>query len=230
MRKLGMIGGMSWVSTRAYLEQINRLVRQKATVRTTAPLLIESLNFAELHALRDDADWDAAAKVLAELAKRLELAGAEALIICANSMHHDFETIESAVDIPILHAADCIGKRVAESGSTSVGLIGRRNVMLESFFRKRIVAHGVDLMPPNMDNVDEIERIIYEELMTGRVSRYAERSLKTIMTQKVQRGAKAVILACTELELIVDIDANVLPIFDFHPHPLRSGGRMDAGY
>ena len=214
MRKLGMIGGMSWVSTRTYLELINQLVRRKTNSRTTAPLLIESLDYGALHALRDEADWDAATQVLISSAKRLELAGAGGLIICANSMHRDFAEIADAVTIPILHAADCLGKKVAEAGSPVAALIGRRNVMLESFFRQRIVAHGVDLMPPDMPNVEEVERIIYEELMIGKVSRDAERSLKTIITQKEQRGAKAIILACTELELIVDVDANVLPIFD----------------
>lgn len=214
MRKLGMIGGMSWVSTRAYLEHINHMVRRRTDSRTTAPLLIESLDFADLHALRDEADWDDAAKVLVASAERLERAGAGALIICANSMHRDYDAIAGAVKIPVIHAADCLGKKVADSGSPTVALIGRRNVMLESFFRQRIVAHGVDLMAPEMDNVEEIERIIYEELMVGKVSRDAERSLKTIITQKEQRGAKAIILACTELELIVDVDANVLPVFD----------------
>ena len=177
-------------------------------------MLIESLNFSDLHGLRDKADWDNAASQLTDSAKRLEDAGAESLVICANSMHKDFDQIADAVNIPILHAADCIGKRVAESGKSKLALIGRRNVMTESFFRERIVAHGVDLMAPDMANVEQIDRIIYEELMAGKVSRDAERALKTIITQKEQAGATAIILACTELELIVDVDANVLPIFD----------------
>ncbi|MDN3645911.1 amino acid racemase [Pontixanthobacter aestiaquae] len=214
MRKLGLIGGMSWVSTRTYFEQINRLVQRRTTTRTTAPLLIESLDFASLHALKDDADWDAATQHLVGSAKRMEQAGAEGLVICANSMHKDFAAISDAVDIPILHAGDCIGAKVAEAGKTNVALIGRRNVMTESFFRQRIVAHGVDLMSPDMGNVDLIDRIIYEELMAGKASRDAERLFKTIITQKQQRGATAIILACTELELVVDINANVLPIFD----------------
>jgi len=190
------------------------MVQRRTTPRTTAPMLIDSLDFSELHALRDDGDWDSAAAHLIDSAKRLEDAGAEGLVICANSMHKDFAQIADAAAIPILHAADCIGKRASESENSRIALIGRRNVMTESFFRERIVAHGVDLMAPVMSDVEEIDTIIYKELMAGKVSRNAERALKTIITQKEQAGATAIILACTELELIVDIDANVLPIFD----------------
>lgn len=205
---------MSWVSTRTYLEQINRLVQRRKSPRTTAPTLVDSQNFSGLHGSCDSPDWDGAAQQLAESAKRLEQAGAEGLVICANSMHRDFDKITAAVTIPILHAADCIGREVAKSGMTNLALIGRRNVMTESFFRQRIVAQGVDLMPPDMGNVELIDRIICEELMSGKASRDAERQLKTIITQKEQAGASAIILACTELELIVDVKANVLPIFD----------------
>lgn len=214
MRKLGLIGGMSWISTRVYLEQINRLVQRRTTPRTTAPLLIECCDLAGLHGLREGGDWDQVAVQLRDSAVRLEQAGAQAIAICANSMHMAFDTICEAVSVPVLHAGDCIGKHVAERGITSVSLIGRRNVMTESFFRQRIVKHGVDLLPPDMNNVEQIDKIIYDELMAGKVSRDAERALKTIITQKEQAGATAIILACTELELVVDINANVLPIFD----------------
>lgn len=214
MRKLGLIGGMSWVSTRTYLEQINRLVQRRTSPRTTAPIIADSLDFAGLHELRDAGDWEAAEAQLVASAKRVASAGAQGLVICANSMHKHFSSIEQAVDIPVLHAADYIGKAVAAAELDQIALIGRRNVMTESFFRQRIVAQGVDLTAPKMSDVELIETIIYEELMVGKASRDAERKLKTIITQMQQSGASAIILACTELELVVDIDANVLPIFD----------------
>lgn len=214
MRKLGIIGGMSWVSTRTYLDQISRMVQRRTTARTTAPIVAESMDFSELHGLREEADWELAANQLIASAKRMEAAGAEQLLICANSMHKDFDRIAGSVDIPILHAADCIGARMARDGFTNAALIGRRNVMMDSFFRQRIVGHGIDLQAPSMANVEQIDRIIYEELMVGKASRDAERALKTIITQKEQSGAKAIVLACTELELVVDVKANVLPIFD----------------
>jgi aspartate racemase len=214
LRKLGLIGGMSWVSTRTYYEHINRLVQKSRSPMSSAPMLIESLDFEQLYGLQEKADWDRAANVLADSARRLEQAGAGALIIGANSMHKVFDHVAAAVGVPILHIADCVGERMNVDGVESAALIGTRNVMTESFYRQRLVAKGVDLLPPDMDVVQAVDRIIYEELMLGKVTRSAERELKTIITQKEQDGAEAIVLACTELEMIVDVDANVLPIFD----------------
>ena len=98
--------------------------------------------------------------------------------------------------------------------TSSAALIGTRNVMTETFYRRRLVAHGVDLLPPDMNNVEALDEIIYEQLMVGKVTRDAERALKTMITVKEQEGAEAIVLACTELDQIVDVDANVLPIYD----------------
>lgn len=205
---------MSWVSTGIYYDRINRIVQRRAAPMASAPLLIESLDFCQLYALREDKDWDRASTILSESAKRLEAAGAEALIIGANSMHKLYDDVAAAVDIPILHIADYVGKELKRAGYKSAALIGTRNVMTESFYRKRLVAHGIDLLPPNMVNVETLDRIIYDELMVGKVTRDAERAMKTIITNKSQEGADSIVLACTELNLIVDIDANVLPVFD----------------
>jgi len=214
LRKLGLIGGMSWVSTGIYYDRINRIVQKRAAPMASAPLLIESLDFCQLYALREERDWKRAAEVLSESAKRLEGAGAEALIIGANSMHKLYDDVAGAVDIPILHIADYVGQAMKRAGCKSAAIIGTRNVMTESFYRQRLVAQGIDLLPPNMDNVERLDRIIYDELMVGKVTRDAERSMKTIITNKAQEGADAIVLACTELILVVDVDANVLPVFD----------------
>ncbi|MEM9086979.1 MAG: amino acid racemase [Pseudomonadota bacterium] len=214
MRKLGVIGGMSWVSTGMYYDRINRLVQRRATAMASAPLLIESLDFCQLYGLREDKDWDRASEILSDSAKRLEGAGAEGLIIAANSMHKVYDEVAGAVEIPILHIADLVGTALKEAGLKNAALIGTRNVMTESFYRKRLVARGIDLLPPDMANVERLDTIIYDELMVGKVTREAQRTLKTIFTTKEQEGAEAIVLACTELDLVVDVDANVLPIFD----------------
>lgn len=205
---------MSWASTRTYYEHINRLVQQRVGTRHSAPLLIESLDFAPLMRLHSDEDWQRAAGVLGESAKRLEAAGAEGLVIGANSMHRVYNEVASAVSIPILHIAECVGERMAKDKVVSAALLGTSNVMTESFYRRRLVAHGVDLLPPDMANVEALDRIIYDELILGKASRQAERVLKTMITVLEQDGAQAIVLACTELEMVVDVDANVLPIYD----------------
>ncbi|WP_394731043.1 aspartate/glutamate racemase family protein [Altererythrobacter sp. GH1-8] len=215
MRKLGLIGGMSWVSTGMYYDRINRIVQKRAPgAMASAPMMIESLDFSQLHGLRQAGDWKRAEEVLSESAKRLEDAGVDGLAICANSMHKVYDHVAAQVDIPILHIAEQVGKAMKAAGCKSAALIGTRNVMTESFYRKHLVANGVDLLPPDMENVEILDKIIYDELMVGKQSRDAERALKTIITKKAQEGAGAIVLASTELELIVDVDANVLPVFD----------------
>jgi aspartate racemase len=214
LRKLGIIGGMSWVSTLAYYDRICRLVQKRVPAMVSPPLLIESLNFGELCAIREDEGWHRAAGILIDSAKRLEGAGAQGLLIGANSMHKVYDEVAASVAIPILHIADHVGMALKAAGHTNAALIGTRNVMTESFYRRRLVAHGIDLLPPKMENVELLDRIIYDELMIGKVTRDAERTLKTIITGKAQEGAEAIVLACTELDLVVDVDANVLPVFE----------------
>lgn len=214
MRTIGLIGGMSWVSTRMYYEFINRSVQRRSEPFVSPPILIDSLNFAELRGFESDEDWTRAGHILSASAKRLETAGAGALLICANSMHKIYDQVADSVDIPIIHIADCVGEAMKAADCKSAALIGTRNVMTESFYRQRLIAHGIDLATPDMANVEILDRIIYEELMVGKTTRDSERELRTIITKKQQEGAKAIVLACTELDLIVDVDANVLPIFD----------------
>jgi aspartate racemase len=214
LRKLGLIGGMSWVSTRTYYEHINRIVQQRTNRIASAPLLIESLNFSQLYGLKSEEDWERASNVLIDSARRLETAGAGALVIGANSMHRVYDKIAASVDIPILHIAECVGERMSANKVERAALLGTSNVMTESFYRRRLVAHGVDLLPPNLANTETLDRIIYDELVLGKATRDAQRTLKTIITVTQQDGADAIVLACTELEMIVDVDANVLPICD----------------
>ena len=214
MRKLGLIGGMSWYSTRTYYEHINRLVQHRAGPRSSAPLLIESLDFANLAGLSSAEDWTRAAGVLSDSARRLEGAGATAIMIGANSMHKVYDAVAGGVSVPVIHIAECVGACMAENGVRKAALIGTRNVMLDSFYRQKLVAHDIELLPPVMSFVETLDRIIYDELLLGKVSRRAERELKTIITNLEQDGAEAVVLGCTELEMVVDVDANVLPIHD----------------
>ena len=214
MRKVGLIGGMSWVSTSLYYKWINKAVTARVGPMTSAPLLIESLNFAELYGLTKDDEWDRATEILVESAKRLEQAGAGAIAIAANSMHRVYDQVAEAVDVPVLHIADAVGEKMKAEGVVNAALIGTRNVMIESFYRKHLVSHGIDLLPPDMTHVDRTNEIIYDELMHGKASRNAERFFRTMITNLEQDGAKAIVLACTELDMVIDVDANVLPIFD----------------
>lgn len=214
MRKLGMIGGMSWVSTRDYYERINRQIQRRVSPMCSAPLIIDSLNFCELSRLTGAEDWNNAADTLADSARKLEQAGATAIIICANSMHKVYDKVQAAVSVPIIHIADVVADAMQAKGVDRAALIGTRNVMTEGFYRERLVTHGITLVNVEADRVAEIDRIIYEELMIGKATREAERTLKSYLTDIAKGDVDGVVLGCTELAMVIDVDANVAPIFD----------------
>lgn len=214
MRKLGLIGGLSWTSTARYYQIINQAVHRARGGQHSAPLLIESLDFADVARCATQEDWDCAAGQLIASAQRLEQAGAGSLLICANSMHRVYDEVQAAVGVPIIHIADVVGDRMKADGVERAALLGTRNVMTEKFYRQRLVSHGVSLLPADMELADRIDRIVYDELTVGKVAKESERFMKSELTDIAKQDVQAVVLACTELELIVDVKANVLPIYD----------------
>lgn len=214
MRKLGLIGGMSWVSTASYYTRINSSVQKRLGGFSSAHMLIESVNFSEYARLQSDDDWDAAAGLMTRAAKRLENSGATAVLICSNAMHKIYDQVQPEVGIPIIHIADCVGDKMVADGIKSATLLGSRNVMTEGFYRKRLVGKGITLTPPDEERVEEIDRIIYEELMFSVVKRDSERTMKTYITNIAKGDVEAIVLGSTELDLVIDTKANLLPIYD----------------
>ena len=214
MRKIGLIGGMSWVSTASYYTRINSIVQKRLGGFASAHLLIESVNFSDYARLQSDDDWDAAAGLMTRAARRLEQSGATAVLICSNAMHKIYDQVQPEVGVPILHIADCVGERMVADGIKSATLLGSRNVMTDGFYRKRLVGKGITLSPPDEERVQEIDRIIYEELMFNQAKRESERTMKTFITNIAKANVEAVVLGSTELDLIIDTKANILPIYD----------------
>jgi aspartate racemase len=214
MKKFGLVGGLSWTSTARYYSIINAGVAKRLGGLHSARLVVESLDFAEVARCANAQDWDCAADQIIAAARSLEAAGAQGLVICANSMHTVYDRIAAAVSIPIIHIADAVGDKMQADGIKSAALVGTRNVMTEKFYRQRLVARGVSLLPPDLDLADRIDHIIYEELMLGKVNRESERYMKSELTDIAKNPVQAVVLACTELEAIIDVRANVLPIYD----------------
>jgi aspartate racemase len=214
VRKLGLIGGMSWVSTAMYYEQINKGVSRRKGGISSAPLLIESFDFAPIARLQAEENWDALGEQLGASARRLEAAGAEGLVICSNTMHRIYDQVAAQVGIPILHICDVTAAKLVKDGVRRTGLIGTRFTMSDPSYRERIEAHGIAVATPDASMIKEIDRIIYDELTRGIVSRVSQRTLKTCLTILGQARNQAVILGCTELVMLVDPVANVLPVYD----------------
>jgi aspartate racemase len=214
LRKLGLIGGMSWVSTAMYYEQINKGVSRRKGGMTSAPLVIESMDFAPIARMQAAEEWDGLAEILSASAQRLEAAGAEGLVLASNTMHRVYDQIAAEVGIPILHICDATGAKLSKDGVRRAGLIGTRFTMGDSGYRERIEERGIAVSTPDPGMMKEIDRIIYDELTRGVVSRVSQRTLKTCLTMLSQARNQAVILGCTELVMLVDPVANVMPVYD----------------
>lgn len=214
MRKLGLIGGMSWAATERYYALINREIQRRAGPACSAPLIIDSLNSCDMSRLTSDEQWAHATEVLSASARTLEGVGATAILICANSMYKVADAVQSAVNIPIVNIVDPVGRAMKAAGVRTAALLGTRNIMGESWYRKRLVGHGISLAPADEEQIAVVDTIIYDELMRGAINRESERAMKTLLTKFDQNDVDAVALANTELSMIVNIEANVLPIYD----------------
>ncbi|MDP8914680.1 MAG: amino acid racemase [Pseudomonadota bacterium] len=205
---------MSWVSTAMYYEQINKGVARKRGGLASAPLLMESMDFAGVVERQSAGDWDGLGRQLGDSAKRLADAGAEGLILCSNTAHRMYDRIAEQAGVPVIHIGDVTAERLVRDGVKRAGLIGTRFTMAESFYRDRIETHGIAVATPDAAVMKEIDRIIFDELARGTVSRVSQRTLKTCLTLMSQARQQAVILGCTELVMLVDPVANVLPVYD----------------
>ena len=214
VRKLGMIGGTSWFSTAMYYEQINKGVAKRLGGLNSAPLLIESLNLEPVAAMELANEWEQVAEIITASARRLEGAGAEGLVLCSNTLHKVADQVGAAVSIPLLHIGDVTAEKLAADGVKRTGLLGTRFTVAEPFIRERLEARGIAVQVPAPATADEIDRIIFEELAKGQVLRNSQRRLKTCLTEMAQGRQQAAVLGCTELVLLVDPGAAVLPVYD----------------
>jgi len=214
LRKLGIIGGTSWLSTALYYEQINRGIAQRLAGYHSARLVIESIDFAQFIEMEMAGDWDGVTQLTLDTAKRLEAAGAEGIIITSNTGHKAYDAVSHKLGVPILHIGDAAADKLVADRRTHVALLGTRFTMTEPHVRSRLEARGINLVPIDSLWIREVDRIIFEELAAGRVVRDSQRKLKTLITELAKQKVQAVVLGCTELVLAVDVRANVLPVYD----------------
>lgn len=214
MRKLGIIGGTSWSSTALYYEHINRGVAKRLGGLHSARLVIESLDLAPFAEMELSGDWDGVARVTLEAARRLEAAGADGVIITSNTGHKVYDAVAPKIAVPMLHIGDATVDQLIADGRRRVALLGTRFTMLEPHVRSRLESRGITIVPIEDVWIREVDRIIFEELAAGRVVRDSQRKLKTLITELAKQRVQAVVLACTELVLSVDVRANVLPVYD----------------
>jgi aspartate racemase len=215
MKTLGLIGGMSWESTVPHYQLINQTVRQQLGGLHSARLILYSVDFAEVEQLQRSNQWDAAGALLADAAQKLAGAGADALVLCTNTMHKVAGAIEQAVSIPLLHIADPTALAIKQAGLTTVGLLGTRFTMEQDFYRSRLEKnHGLTVLTPPASGRDRVHQIIYQELCLGQIKDASRKTYLRVIDDLRQQGAQAVILGCTEIAMLVQTQHTDLPLFD----------------
>ncbi|MDR6115287.1 MULTISPECIES: aspartate/glutamate racemase family protein [unclassified Sphingomonas] len=215
MRTIGLIGGMSWESSAEYYRIINQGVRDRLGPTASASCLLWSFNFAEIEALQHKGDWDGLTARMTEAARTLEAGGAELLLICTNTMHRTAPAIEAAVTIPLVHIADPTAERIKAAGLRTVGLLGTAFTMEQDFYKGRLAErHGLDVVIPEAADRAEVHRIIYEELVAGRILDTSRDRYRAVIRRLVEAGAEAVILGCTEIMLLIGAQDSPVPVFD----------------
>ena len=215
MRVIGLIGGMSWESSAEYYRILNETVRDRLGPLYSAKSLMYTVNFHDVEAMQHAERWDDAAEVLVDAARRLEQGGADCLVICTNTMHKLAGQVEAAVKIPLIHIADATAQRVQSEKLKKVGLLGTAFTMEQDFYKGRLTKKfGLEVIVPEASDRRLVHRVIYNELCQGKVSSESRAEFVRIMRELVERGAKGIILGCTEIMLLVGQKDAAVPVFD----------------
>ena len=214
MKTIGLIGGMSWESSALYYRQVNERIRDCLGGLHSGRVILYSVDFHDVERLQRAGDWDAAGTLLAQAARSLELAGADFLVLCTNTMHRVSAAIEAAVAIPLLHIADPTALRIRSDGHSRVGLLGTLFTMEQSFYRERLERHGLEVITPNAQDRALVHRVIYEELCIGKVLAQSRLDYQRIMANLVRSGAQAIVLGCTEITMLVGPSDAQVALYD----------------
>jgi len=212
METIGLIGGMSWHSTVEYYRLLNELVAERRGGHASAQVALQSLDFAAIRECQQHDDWERAGRLLAEAARRCELAGADRVLICTNLMHRVADEVQAAIDVPLLHIADAIADAAHARGWSRLGVLGARWVMEEDFYVGRLARRGLEVEVAGPEDRAEVDRVIFEELTLGLVRDESRATYAGIVERLRERGADAVVLACTEIELLLRPEDASLPL------------------
>lgn len=214
MKKIGLIGGMSWESTLLYYKLLNEKVKALRGGFHSANCVIESVDFAEIAALQAKDDWPALDALMISRAEALTRSGAEMILICANTMHLSVPAIAQCTSVPVLHIAEVTADKIKSSGLKKVALLGTKFTMEKDFFRNILEEEGIAVVVPDASGRNQVHDIIYKELVKGIISEESKKVYVSIIEKLINQGAEGVILGCTEIPLLIkpgDID---IPLFN----------------
>ena len=214
MKTIGLIGGMSWESSIEYYRIINETTKEKLGGLHSAKSLMTSVDFAEIEKFQHEDRWEESAQILVKCAQDLERGGADFIVLCTNTMHKVADQIIANTNIPFLHIADATAEKVQAAGIKRIGLLGTRFTMEHGFYKGRLIQNfNLDVLVPDKEDRDIIHRVIYEELVLGKIVESSKEQYKRIMESLILQGAEGIILGCTEIELLIKQSDSHVPLF-----------------
>lgn len=229
MKTIGLLGGMSWESTQIYYRLLNEGIREQLGGYHSAKCLLYSFDFAEIEARQHAGDWDGAAQMLIDAARRLETAGADFIVIGTNTMHRLYDQVQAGVKIPVVHIADPTAEALKSAGVRRVGLLGTMYTMTGDFYRGRLEQHGLEVITPEATDRERIHQVIYDELVQGVINAAARTDYVATIGRLANAGAEAVILGCTEICMLIDATNSPLPVFDTTTLHAQAAVRLALG-
>lgn len=214
MKTIGLIGGMSWESSAHYYEIINEEVKKRLGGFHSAQCILYSVDFHEIEEFQRKGQWERMGSLLNRVAASLELAGADCLVLCTNTMHKVADGIQAGIKIPLLHIADITVQEVLSQGINTVGLLGTKYTMEQDFYKSRLEKHGLTVMVPEEQDREVVNSVIYNELCLGEIHQESKAEFIRMIGNLVTHGAEGIILGCTEIGLLVKAEDSPVPVFD----------------
>jgi aspartate racemase len=215
MKTIGLIGGISWLSSVEYYRIINEYIGKRMGKHHSAKIVMYSMDLEELLPLQHQVRWDEIANITIDAAQKIERAGADFVLICANTMHKIADKVATNINIPLLHITDVTAKEIQLKGLRKVGLLGSKFTMMQEFYKGRLLTkYGLEVITPNQSDMETIHLIIENELIFGEIKEVSRQKYRAIIDKLVDNGAEGVILGCTEIPLLIKQEDSNVPLFD----------------
>ncbi len=214
MKKLGLIGGISWVSTADYYKFINEGINKELGGVNFAECIIYSFNYNDIKKNNENNDWDTTFNMLSKACQNLKNSGAEAILLCANTMHLIADRIQESIDLPLIHIAVETAKEIQKKDIKKVGLLGTKFTMELDFFKEKLTALDIEAIVPEAEDRDFLHDTIFNELGKGLILESTKARYLSIIEKLIDNGAEGIILGCTEIPLLVKQEMIKVPVFD----------------
>lgn len=214
MKTIGLIGGMSWESTSLYYKIINEYIKEKAGGLHSGKCILYSVDFDEINKLQKEDKWEQCGKILGNIAKKLETAGADFIIICTNTMHKVIDIIKTYISIPVIHIAEAVYSKIEHHNIKNIGLLGTKYTINGDFYKKILIEKGLNVIIPDDEDIEFINNTIFNELCCGIINQKSKEKFLLIVDKLKNKGAEGIILGCTEIIMLISQDDINIPVFD----------------